>query len=241
VILVIEDDLITSHILTALLKRLRLDHEVAGTGAEALKFAAESPVDLFISDLMLPDMHGLDLIEQMIVKPWLQDIPVMFCTADANVKTVERALGMGAVDFVRKPINVDQMQARIERALQRAPKRWESWRDMIKRLRVDGRSFYPLLQMARDELAKLLTQLERWDQATGDLEALNQAVQRLRGASMNVGAVRCVQMIDFLWSGSGSGQDAIDLRSALQIEVRGFERAIANRSSGLAALSATGR
>jgi DNA-binding response OmpR family regulator len=241
VILVIEDDLITTHILTALLKRLRMDHVVAHTGAEALKLAADLPVDLIISDLMLPDMHGLDLIEQMIIKPWLQDIPVMFCTAEAHLKTVERALGMGAVDFVRKPINVDQMQARIERALQRAPKRWESWREMIKRLRVDGRSFYPLLQMARDELTKLLGVLDRWEPATGDLDQLNQSVQRLHGAAMNVGAVRCVQMIDFLWSGTGGVQDASDLRSALTIELRGFERAIANRSSGLASLSASAR
>ena len=50
----------------------------------------------------------------------------MFCTANADAKTVERALALGAVDFVKKPINVDAFAGRIDRALKRAPARWES-------------------------------------------------------------------------------------------------------------------
>jgi CheY-like chemotaxis protein len=149
-ILLIEDDLVTCHIMTALLKRLRHPHVVAHNGADALELVGRQPTDLIICDLMLPDVPGLELVERILVRPHLQDIPVMFCTANADAKTVERALALGCVDFVKKPIVVDAFAQRIERALKRAPARWESWREMIKRLRVDSRTFQPLLALARD-------------------------------------------------------------------------------------------
>lgn len=238
-ILLIEDDQITTHILTALMKRQRWECLVATSCADALQMISSVPTDLVITDINLPDGNGLDLVESMIVKPWLQDIPVMICTADGKRATVERALGMGCVDFVKKPINVDQMQSRIGRALTRAPRRWENWREMIKRLRVDGRSFFPLLQLAREQLVRLVEKLERWNPQTGDVDELTADVQRLRSAALNVGAVRCVSMIDFLWTGSASEQDVRDLAEALGIEARSFEKAIANRNAGLATLGAT--
>lgn len=235
-ILLIEDDLVTCHIMTALLKRMRHPHVVAHDGAEALDLVARNPIDLIIADLLLPDVHGLDLIEQILVKPHLQDIPVMFCTAHAEPKTVERALAVGAVDFVKKPINVDAFAGRIERALKRAPARWESWREMIKRLRVDSRTFHPLLTLARDHLLELVTVLGRIRDGKASIEdvgreELGARVLRVRGAALNVGAVRTVQLIDFLWSGRGTPEDVGDLHAALVVELSAFEMALQSRSS----------
>lgn len=235
-ILLIEDDLVTCHIMTALLKRLRHPHVVAHTGAEALEAVQRQPTDLIIADLLLPDMHGLDLVEQFMVKPYLQDIPVMFCTASADAKTVERALGLGCVDFVKKPINVDAFAQRIDRALKRAPARWESWRDMIKRLRVDSRTFQPLLALARDHLAELVQTLGRVRDGRASVdelgrEELSARVLRVRGAALNVGAVRTVQLVDFLWSGRATAEDVADLHAALTIELGAFDKALQSRST----------
>ncbi|MCU0625263.1 MAG: response regulator [Gemmatimonadaceae bacterium] len=240
-ILIIEDDQITTHILTALMKRQRWEHVIAGTCVDAQQVMASVPLDLVLTDVSLRDGNGLDLVEQMMLKPWLQDIPVMLCTADGRRATVERALGLGAVDYIKKPLNVDQMQSRIVRALQRAPRRWENWREMIKRLRVDGRSFFPLLQLTREQLVRLVEKLERWNPATGDVDEVNADVARLRSAALNVGAVRCVSMIDFLWTGSASEQDVADLHDAMAIEARSFEKAISNRNAGLATLGGGAR
>jgi putative two-component system response regulator len=243
VILLIEDDLVTCHIMTALLKRLRHPHVVAHDGAEAIELVSKYPIDLMIADLMLPDINGLDLIEQILVKPHLQDIPVMFCTANADPKTVERALAVGAVDFVKKPINVDSFAGRVERALKRAPARWESWREMIKRLRVDSRTFQPLLTLARDQVAELVQTLGRikGEKATVEeigREELSARVLRVRGAALNVGAIRTVQLIDFLWSGRASAEDVNDLHAALVIELSAFEQALQRSSSQFFAAAA---
>jgi putative two-component system response regulator len=245
VILLIEDDLVTCHIMTALLKRVRQPHVVAHDGAEALEHVARQPIDLIIADLMLPDMNGLDLIEQILVRPHLQDIPVMFCTANADPKTVERALALGAVDFVKKPIVVDAFAGRIDRALKRAPARWESWREMIKRLRVDSRTFHPLLTLARDHLGELVQLLARVKDGRTTVdeigrEELGARVLRVRGAALNVGAIRTVQLIDFLWSGRATPEDVADLHAALLIEVGAFEQALQSRSSQFFSQAASG-
>jgi putative two-component system response regulator len=243
VILLIEDDLVTCHIMTALLKRLRHPHVVAHDGAQAMEHVSRQPIDLIIADLMLPDVHGLDLIEQILVKPHLQDIPVMFCTANADSKTVERALALGAVDFVKKPINVDAFAGRVDRALKRAPARWESWREMIKRLRVDSRTFQPLLTLARDhvsELVQTLTKIKDGRTSIDEIgkEELGARVLRVRGAALNVGAIRTVQLIDFLWSGRCTPEDVADLHAALVIELSAFELATQSRSSQFFAAAA---
>ncbi len=235
-ILLIEDDLVTCHIMTALLKRLRRPHVVAHDGATAVEYLNRQPVDLIVADLLLPDGHGLDLVERLVAKPYLRDIPVVFCTANADAQTVERALALGAVDFVKKPINVDAFAGRIERALKRAPTRWESWRDMIKRLRVDSRTFQPLLTLARDHLAELVLALGQLKDAgetaaDGGRDELSAAVLRMRGAALNVGAIRTVQLVDVLWTSRSTVEDVADLHTALTIELAAFEQALQSRSA----------
>lgn len=237
-ILLVEDDAVTAHIVVATLRRLHHPHVLARTGAEALAHAAHRPIDLMVVDLGLPDVDGLDLVEQMLVRPHLQDIPVLFSTARADTRTVERALSIGAVDFVRKPIAVDAFATRIERALKRAPARWEPWRDVVRRLRVDRRGFEPLLELARDALADLVRALDEIvaGVATVDeigLDALTARVFGVRGAALNVGAVRTVQLIDHLWSGSGRADDARDLHAALVIELRVVQAALDGRSGAI--------
>jgi CheY-like chemotaxis protein len=238
-ILLIEDDLVTCQIMGALLKRMRLPYQVAHSGAEAWEVVRRHPIDLLLLDLGLPDGDGIDLVEQMLLRPHLQDIPTVVCTANASRGTVERALGIGVVDFVKKPINVDSFAQRLQRALKRAPVRWEPWPQVIRRLRVDTRTFMPLLMLARDELASLVGALQPLVTAgTAPDETTTQQllarVARVRSAALNVGAVRAVQLIDFLWTDRPRPEDLHDLHEALVIELGAIEHAIHTRGVGRA-------
>ncbi len=229
-ILIIEDDVVSAHIITAVLKRGRAAHQLAETAAAARDIVMEHPIDLIICDMFLPDGDGLDLIEEFMVKPHLQDIPVVFCTTSPDMARVERALGLGAVDFLKKPINVDTFATRLDRALSRAPSRWEPWRELTRRLKVDSRTFPPLLRLVRDDLADVVQQLSMVGGDGPPAEDISTRVQRLRGAAVNVGALRTAQMIDFLWSGKRAS-DAGDLHDALVPELRSFENALAARGT----------
>ena len=245
-ILLVEDDLVTCHIMTALLKRLRHPFAVAHNGADALDLVGRQPTDLIVCDVLLPDTSGLELAAQILARPYLQDVPVMFCTATADAQAVERALALGCVDFVKKPVVVDAFAHRIERALTRAPVRWESWRETIKRLRVDARTFQPLLALARDHVAELVFQLGRLQDGRTTLEEMGAdelaaRVLQVRGAALNVGAVRAVKLVDLLWTGGASPTEIADLHAALVIELAAFEQVLHGRGGAFAGVAAAGR
>lgn len=230
---IIEDDLVTCHILVALLKHLRYTYCEAHTGEEALQQLRAQPVDLVIADMMLPDMHGLDLLAKKHALPYLSDIPVLCCTAQAEIETVEAALGLGAVDFVKKPIVMQTLAARINRALDRAPRRWESWREMSKRLRFYSRTLQPMLGIAQQMLREVDEALARAESEAGPeaVPELGAMIARARGAALNVGAIRTVQLIDRLWTAEGAARDPATLRAALVIEIASFDEAIASRAA----------
>ena len=228
---IIEDDLVTCHIITALLKRMRYAYCEAHTGAEALQQLRTQPIDMVIADMMLPDMNGLDLLKQKHSMPHLRDIPVLCCTAQADIETVEAALGFGAIDFVKKPIAIQSFAGRINRAMERSPVRWESWREMSKRLRFYSRTIQPMLAIANQVLHELDDALAQGQVGPVDVPSLNSVVTRARGAALNVGAIRTVQQIDKLWKGDGAAEDIEHLRAAMVIELAAFEDAIRNRAS----------
>ena len=227
---IIEDDLVTCHIISALLKRMRYAYCEAHTGAEALQQLRTQPIDMVIADMMLPDMNGLDLLREKYSLPHLRDIPVLCCTAQADIETVETALGYGAIDFVKKPIAIQPFAGRINRAMERSPVRWETWREMSKRLRFYSRTIQPMLAIAQQVLQELDDALAQAQVSAPDLAKLNSVVTRARGAALNVGAIRTVQQIDKLWKGEGAAEDIEHLRAAMVIELVAFDDAIKSRS-----------
>jgi DNA-binding NtrC family response regulator len=228
---IIEDDLVTCQIIAALLKRMRYESCQAYTGTEALEQLRTRPVDMVIADMVLPDMHGLDLLEQKHNLPYVRDIPVVCCTAHADIETVEAAMGFGAVDFVKKPIIIQAFAARINRAVERAPVRWESWGEMNKRLPFYGRTIEPMLLIAQQVLRELDNLLAEAQQGNVNVNDINAMVLRARGTAQNVGAIRTVQQIDYLWTGMGTSNEIEYLRAALVIELASFEEAIQSRAA----------
>lgn len=239
-ILLAEDDHVACQIMAMLFKRLRLEHVAAHSGAETLAVLHQQPVALVIADMRLADMHGLDMIQQIMARPYLQDIPVLCCSGECDTQTVRRALELGCVDYVKKPLQVDVMVSRIERALRRTPVRWEPWRDVVRRLRVDSRTMQPLLAMTRDHLAELVDALRlAVDGAPTGTEpssrppaplALAALVIRVRGAALTVGAIRTVQLLDLFWASAPTAGSLSTLHAALTIELAAFEAVVARRT-----------
>jgi putative two-component system response regulator len=95
---------------------LRPDYNisVATTGPEALKVAAgQTPPDLVLLDIMMPDMDGYEVCAQLKTNPQTQGIPVLFVTALGEVEDETRGLALGAVDYITKPISPPIVKARI--------------------------------------------------------------------------------------------------------------------------------
>ena len=95
------------------------------TGREALKAAAETPFDLLILDVMLPDTNGFAVCEK------LRDIPAIFLTALGETADKVKGFERGADDYIVKPFEMTELLLRVEAVLRRTH-RSES------RYRIDG-------------------------------------------------------------------------------------------------------
>lgn len=117
-ILVVEDDPGTARALVDALEFA--DYRVwhAGDGREARGFLERARPDLILLDLLLPDVDGLVLCSTL---KSMADVPVVICSASARRSDPVLSLKLGADDFVRKPFDLDDLLARIEAILRRAP------------------------------------------------------------------------------------------------------------------------
>ena len=115
-ILLVEDDPGIALTLTDVLESNGYTVRTAGTGAEAKTFVDEMNPDLIILDLMLPDADGLVLCSDLKARA---DASIIICSASTQTRDRVLSLKLGADDFIGKPFNIDELEARIEAVLRR--------------------------------------------------------------------------------------------------------------------------
>ena len=93
--------------------------QIATTGTMGLALAAKTPPDLILLDIMMPEMDGFEVCRQLKADPVLQDIPVVFVSALAEIHSESRGLALGAADYITKPVNVEVARQRIRNLLER--------------------------------------------------------------------------------------------------------------------------
>ena len=77
---------------------------------------ADTDPDLIILDLMMPEIDGWDTLEQLKAGDETKDIPVIISSALSDPEDFEKAIVMGAIDYVPKPWSADDLIARIRSA-----------------------------------------------------------------------------------------------------------------------------
>lgn len=116
-ILVVDDELSMREFFTILLEKEGYDVATAGNGDEALALLADRHFELVISDIRMPGMGGLSLLEK--IKETQSDTPVILITAFASPEDAVSAMKCGAFDYITKPFKVDEMLNIIKSATKR--------------------------------------------------------------------------------------------------------------------------
>jgi diguanylate cyclase (GGDEF)-like protein len=124
-ILLIEDNADARDALTLLLEHHGYTVRGAENGTQALAQASLVPPDLIITDLAMPGLSGLDLLEQFRKMPALVDIPVIVVSAHHDIEHRVAGFDLGADDFLAKPVNLDDLLARVRRQLLRSDRQRE--------------------------------------------------------------------------------------------------------------------
>jgi len=114
VVLACEDEERIVELLRTLTEPLGVDLVAARDGATALaQLAARRPA-LMTLDLVLPNLDGFAVLERIRQRRDLDDMPIVVISAIADAVTIKRAYGLGVVDFVAKPFNVDLLDAKLK-------------------------------------------------------------------------------------------------------------------------------
>ena len=115
-ILIVDDEPDMLKLLSMIL-RSKTPYEITTTNnpVEALELAKQGGYDLLITDLKMPGLEGIELLDA--VKKVDEDIPVIVMTAYASVESATETLAKGGFDFITKPFRKEQILVTIDKAL----------------------------------------------------------------------------------------------------------------------------
>ena len=137
-VLVVDDDTAIGRVLVALLEQRGYAAVHVASAEEAVQLLDTRPFDVVLSDIRMPGMDGMALLDHVSAK--LPGLPVVLLTAHGSVALAVDAMKRGADDFVQKPFERDEITFVVEKALA-SSKRARSAAPAIPAPAIDGKSF----------------------------------------------------------------------------------------------------
>jgi CheY-like chemotaxis protein len=119
-ILVVEDERDTAEMLAAYFESQGYQVLQAAWGQDALKIIAHTLPDLILLDIRLPDMDGYEVCRRLRQQRRTQDTPIVFLTEKRERMDKLQGLELGAVDYITKPFDIQELRLRVRNALRRA-------------------------------------------------------------------------------------------------------------------------
>jgi putative nucleotidyltransferase with HDIG domain len=128
-ILVIDDDAVVREVISEMLALGGFEVVTASTATEALELFVDEEIELVVSDIVMPDMSGLELLDVMrLHRP---SLPIVLVTGANTRDNLSEALTRGADGLVAKPFTQPELQEAVEKALDRAGKSERDLRDRL--------------------------------------------------------------------------------------------------------------
>ena len=116
-ILIVDDQPINIKIVQRKIEKAGMEVLVASNGHECLDIVAINKPDIILLDIMMPEMDGIETCQKLQENPDTSDIPIIFITAKSAKEDVLHGLDTGAVDYITKPLELDETLARIRTQL----------------------------------------------------------------------------------------------------------------------------
>ncbi|GAB4329706.1 MAG: response regulator [Phototrophicales bacterium] len=118
-IMIVEDDLDLSEMLTAYFRVQNYEVITAAWGEEALQLSRENDIDLVVLDIRLPDIDGYEVCRQLRTQRRTQDTPIIFLTEKRDRVDKLQGLELGVVDYITKPFDIQELRLRVRNAISR--------------------------------------------------------------------------------------------------------------------------
>ncbi|PSB24451.1 response regulator [Stenomitos frigidus] len=114
IILIVDDNPTNLLVLSQTLKDIGLKVRVSMDGESALEQAIEETPDLILLDIQMPGIDGFETCKRLKLNPSVSDIPVIFITANNSTENIVEGLSLGAVDYIVKPFQKEEVLARVQ-------------------------------------------------------------------------------------------------------------------------------
>ena len=105
--------------------------EGCSNGREALEWIGKEPPEIIITDVMMPEMDGIELCRQVKEDIRTSHIPVILLTARDSEESKIEGLKTGAVDYISKPFNPEELVQKVKNILHTRSKQWDIFRNKL--------------------------------------------------------------------------------------------------------------
>jgi two-component system chemotaxis response regulator CheY len=117
-ILIVEDSATTRALIRAVIDELgEFETVEASSGFEALKILPQQEYDLIITDINMPDINGLELINFVRNNPRYKQIPIIIVSTERSEEDKKRGMALGATAYVTKPFKSSELQEIIQKTI----------------------------------------------------------------------------------------------------------------------------
>ena len=116
-LLIVDDEPNIRELLATKLSYMGYECQTAESADRALSLLDRQPFHLVLSDIMMPGLSGIDLLQRIV--PTYPDVAVIMLTAAADTHMAVHAMKLGAYDYVTKPFNLEELSVHVEKALER--------------------------------------------------------------------------------------------------------------------------
>ncbi len=203
-ILIVDDNLVGAIFLEIMLQEDGYTTTVARDGGEALDLLASTPeIALVLSDVMMPDMDGVELLARMREQWAWRGIPFIMLAARPHTETIEQALALGCRCFLLQPVNADLLLQRVHDILEDRALVLREPSFTMAQLHLDSASTDQMMRMLADEVEAAIASVEGHVRQGKFAGVLSELAALAESAELT-GAERVTNVLDRLARGSES-------------------------------------
>ena len=195
-ILIVEDNPINARLLEQNLIKSGYATIRADNGKQALAWLDTRPdIELVISDIMMPEMDGLELLFTLKAQPVYRDLPVIMCTSLSDLETVRKAAQGGCRHYIIKPIDSTQLMLKVGEVLANQKAVLKDRLEIMAELSLSERSYNQIIAAFSAIVDQAIGALEKWSGPKGfPGEALD--LHNLYERASLLGAEKTVSILD---------------------------------------------
>lgn len=190
-ILIVEDNAVNAKLLAIILNTNGYETLIARNGKEALaSLSGKDIIEMIITDFMMPEMNGLELVAKIREMPRFSTIPILIASAHSDHETVTKAKTLACEGFLTKPIDKHLLLTKVRHLVKELPPVLRSKAEGLQKLGISSEEYDDLLRMLLAQLAATLPVviLEQGDSDAPISQSLGQLLTELEESAAILGA-----------------------------------------------------